>query len=797
MLLKKTDSINLVELGALTLLCVAVFVCFPTSVSAAGAKSGKSSSPKRESYEEILKKYMFVADFAQKEPTRAVSDEIFWQYPFAPITPEFPILAEFDDIKRELPATSGSGRDMQHLNRGRALFLEGKYKEARTSWLSARARYGKESPAHRRNDYFIGLSFLKQAQVELNLSSASPETVYNDTKVQNEFSNATVFYSWAFLVKKNVPDSLVDDLTPKGLYNLAAIYFRYQRWAGAYGAAEEGMNFLRKTGRKEFRTQFRRILAESHITNRSYLEAFQELDAALRQDQDKPQAGAIFARAGDIYFSFNNYELAEDAYRVGGLIDEELRNVSPMQMVLRGESLFWLGKFADAQRLLHFALNGIPFRKDVKQLPSDMTSWAKLRFADAWMAQKKYDDAKLAYFQVEHDFRGTEAARIAGIRRACLELPFYLGRNVEHARNMLEGYKAPPPEKSVPDQATELAWACFTSSYSERERTKAMVERVREFADKFPESRFLRSMATPVRAVQAGIIDELFAAGNPYAALSFFEKNRKVLFPKVADDLAKKLFVSYVQAFQSAKAGEFWASYDKEPESDTKLIRQAVVAAEMVDLEVLKNNKKKSKVDTWRNRSEAVAAKLAKRNWSVKADQEILDYIARIRASNEGQIRHLQWIFSLALFWGQTDAALACELEYPLLVQITDRSPKLLTSAQFAGHIQSLVKRTLPGAIDADESCAASILDLEAGLIKDKPKDIAAVYMARRDWPMKPAFVNQLWLAAEKLHEAGDKAGARELWQILVTRAPKDMPESVFAKSRLDPNRTEFENLWN
>ena len=818
----------------------------PTPKTKKPIKVAKAApEPKRETYDDIVKSYMFVADFERKEPKRNVSDELFWTYPWEIPVVDFPIYTDITDVKRELPATQGSGRAVEHLNYGRALFLDEKFEDARTAWLAGRAKYGKDYPFHRRNDYFIGNGFMAAASSALKGASEGFENVL----VKSHFNNTATFFSWAFIVKKDVPDPLVEEVTPKGLYNLAAIYFKYGRWMGAYGAAEEGMNFLRRTGRKEFRTEFHRVMAESYLYNRSYLEALQAFDSALRQDRDKPQAAAIFSRAGDMYFQFNNYELAEDAYRLSGIIDEEQRHVSPAQMALRGESLFWLGKFADSQRMFHFALNGIPFRKDSQQLTVKMASWAKLRFADAWMAQKKFSEATLAYFQVEHDYRGTPAARIAGIRRACLELPFYLGRNVDHARGLLEGFKNPPKETDsaaskkdevaagkqdpkspdapktkeeyenqdpildMPDEATELAWTCYTSSYSERERTKDMVERVRAFADRYPESRFLRSMAEPVRAVQASILDEHFKKGETYRALSFFEANRKALFPKVSDDLAQLLYATYAKVFQPKKASEFWPQFDKVKESDLKLIQQAVVAAEMTDqlnsvdsvtsvagsktknAKVKKNSGKL--VSVWKNRSDAMVRKLEGRPWTIAPGPEVLDYIARLRATTEGQAQHLPWIFELSLIWGQTNAALACELEYPLLVQIAGRSPTSYPPDVFAKHITSLVQRTLPGSLDTDESCAASMLDLEASLMKDSPTKIAATYLARREWPMKQAFVNQLWLASEKLYETGDKANAKELWQTIDSKAPREMPEVTFAKSRLDPKRTEFENLWN
>src|SRR6185437_9778190 len=104
-------------------------------------------------------------------------------------------------------------------------------------------------------------------------------------------------------------------------------------------------------------------------------------------------------------------------------------------------------------------------------------------------------------------------------------LPFYDGNNVAHARELLEDAK----DEDIPGVAKEMGWACQVGSYTDRERTPEMIERVRDFADAYPESRFLKSFVVPVRTYQASQIEPYFKAGDKYRALSFFEKNRRNL----------------------------------------------------------------------------------------------------------------------------------------------------------------------------------------------------------------------------------------------------------------------------
>ena len=73
------------------------------------------------------------------------------------------------------PQSLGSGRAIQHLNRGRIAFLEGNFEEARKTWLGARARYGNNYEFHRRADYFIAQALIYKAWAELKKSAGDFE----------------------------------------------------------------------------------------------------------------------------------------------------------------------------------------------------------------------------------------------------------------------------------------------------------------------------------------------------------------------------------------------------------------------------------------------------------------------------------------------------------------------------------------------------------------------------------------------------------------------------------------------
>src|SRR5690606_13683661 len=145
----------------------------------------------------------------------------------------------------------------------------------------------------------------------------------------------------------------------------------------------------------------------------------------------------LFARIGDIYFHLNNYELAEDFYALSLKIAKDKNVIQREELILRAEALFWIGKFAESFELFDFSISGHAMVDDKKVLPSDFNAYANLRKADIHMAKKEYDEARLHYYQVKSYFPHSDAFHVAAVRLACLDLPYFKGNNVHHARNYL------------------------------------------------------------------------------------------------------------------------------------------------------------------------------------------------------------------------------------------------------------------------------------------------------------------------------------------------------------------------
>lgn len=750
------------------------------------------------SAEQLIKNFMFVGDFEEKDPTRTNSHEVFWRYPVSlpKISFDFQGLPPFRDpsLGEDFPKTEGQGRAVQHLNRGRQLFLAGELEEARKTWLGGRARYGKDYPQHRRADYFIAFSFLYTG-IEL-LEKTQQDYLTHD--VRQSFVNAATFMSWAFDRKKDLPDPLLERIAPKAYYNQAVIYYLYERWAGVVGAATLGLDFLRKTGRSDYRSELRRMLAETHIQNHDYLEAVRELDLALRQDQKLETAAAIFARIADIYFDLNNFELAEEVYAVASRIDKELHSVRPSQYVLRGESLFWMGRFKEAIKALQYAQHAaampssrdehgsalLPLARD--ELDLDMQALISMRIADSWLALGDYERAKLAYFQHANEFRQHLTAAFAKIRLACLELPHYDGNNINHARSLLAELK--DQADLIPAPAQELAWTCEIGSYAQHERTPEMVDRVRSFVARYPQSAFLKELSQPVREVQARHIDGYFKAGDAYGAVDFFEKTRKALFPQVSDQLGAQLFAAYVDINQADKAAPFLSAYTKLNLDDFAWLRLATALVEIAA------KAPPSERPLWEKRNRALADKLE--SLKIQLDPEVKSRLAlnRILAQPLSSL-HLGWILKLAESWAERDISLGCDLVYPLLDRMQKMEEKNLPKG-FQQSAMNFIDENLRDLLRFETNCAYSMMEFEIGLYRGKMSILADKYAARDYLSLNPTTAAIVWNVAEQSFESGSIEGAESLWKLLVAKGGATLPEVRYAQARLDKSRSELEDLW-
>ena len=740
---------------------------------------GKESLFSDPALEQVSKSYTFINDFHLKSPLRSVSQELFWKYSLQPPKTQFEIKFDIGISLDEMTATPVDARWSEHMNRGRKFYVDGNYEEAKKTWLSLKARFGTEYPYHRRTDYLIGCSMLQFAKNMYQQSHKDLEAV----EVRLAFSNFSTFYNQAFLQKKDLQDPLLDHVAPKALYTLASVYFAFHNLSSTYQAAKEGLDFLTRTGRTEYRSEFHRLLAEVWIGSHDYLAAAQEYDAMIREDMDPEQVSLALARMGDLYYALNNYELAEDAYTLSQKAISDLDVFTPIQSILRGESLFWLGKFSEAEKMLRFGAETFMDPRSIQSEEKKYVPWALLRLADSYLAryeapesQEKsekenwVEKAKLAYFQVERWDPHHEAATVAKIRGACLSLPYYQGKNISHARKFLAAIQ----KKSLLPEALELAASCEVASYTKEARTSTMLERVKSFASQYPHSRFLQGLAEPVREFQAMQLDTFFQKKDLYSALAFYEANQKTLFPTLSDERNTEIFRAYMDTQQWEKAGVFWTRFYEHSFTPEDALRSlvyldyAVPIAEGPSL----------------TGGETLAVQI---NQTTQNEMYL-----RMLINGSRLAENIAWIFLVLENWNAKEKNLCSwqlqALSRGILVPVT--------VGVVRKKLESSIQKNFPLLQLKDPACSSAYLSLEQQADQVDPARYAKKWLERLTWPVGKEIAQYAWQASETLFSAGDKKAAQEIWTRLGKEDYKAYPESTYAAIRLNPTRTELESLW-
>jgi tetratricopeptide (TPR) repeat protein len=748
-------------------------------------------------FDDIIKYYSFVGDFTKKPMERPVSEELFWRYPYKIPKNDYDILFDMDHPDKEMPTTVGDGRVFEHINLGRKLFLEGKYNGALASFLSAKARFGKDNQYLKRTEYFSAMAMMQSAKMRL----AEVGGDFHHPSVKSTLSNATGFLNWSFVqTPPTDQDPALMAAAPKAYYNLAAIFHRYNQYAQAFSAAIEGVNFLRMQGSFELRSKLRRLIADIWIMNRSYLNAVQELDTMIREQSEPEDVVKGFSRVGDIYFDLNNYELADDAYGLAQGVARDKGKLLPAQLILRGEALFWMGQFDQAQKMIHFAMNSQTKNNVLGKLPEEYLPWASLRYADAYLARYRLaknlkqdeeaaallDQTKLSYFRVNHFYPHSEAAKIADIRRACLELPHYEGNNVRHARELLHQ----ADKEVLPPGAQELAWACKTKSYAKWQRSNDMVQRIKDFAGKYPFSRFLMDLVDPLKQEQASKFDSYLKQNQPYLAIQFFEENRARLFSNMDDLTEAKLFALYFDQLAIHKAAEFWPSFRKIEKSSDDHLKSLVYLAESKVQQDSQLKVDQNKIDPKTMQDYLLRLKDVK----ISRDEKNKSYLRRffLVAENEDQ---LKWIYRQVIDWPSANEDNICTDQMPILVKMNNR----FVSNRSKKYVENELKTLLLGPMDdikKDPSCMASLLDLEMKVLDQNPKTLADIWRSRVSWPVDLSLLRRFWLVSEKFAVSGLTEEAKTIWQHIVKVGPQDSFEVQYAKMRLDTSSTVNERLW-
>ncbi|MCX6124157.1 MAG: tetratricopeptide repeat protein, partial [Proteobacteria bacterium] len=577
-------------------------------------------------------------------------------------------------------------------------------------------------------------------------------------------------------------DLLIDKHAPWGLYNLSATYFMIERWSLVFGSTEEGLSVLLKQGRKEFRPQFHQMNAEMHLKNHDILSAIQELDTGIRQDPNPDEAARMLYRVGDIYYGLNNFELAEEVYGTAVKIDKAQTQFNPTQTLLTGESAFWLGNFERARQLMAAALEAAISTDRDWLTESKALPWLRLRIADTWLAQlenaklseraKIAEETRFAYYKVEFEHPHTEAARIAEVRGACLELPTYEGKNVRHAREVLESVKV---KKDVPEVLVELVEACLVGSYTERDRTPEMVAKVLEFSKKYPNSKFIERMI----------------GRYLFSATEFFEKRRKTLYPVVSEALSRSLFEAYVDTSRSSKAIEFWPRIGLFGKTEEEKLRIAAFLSEVIGVSL---PGKKSVADSnYVKQLRQVVADLEQLKWKAEPSKYTQAMVSRLLNGPRSK-DHVLWIGRGAEVWAKNDPDAQCGVLYPIVSRISEQRQDKESRKFVRSKLDDIFPDEWSDIETNNPGCAQAWLDLEAKNYTLAERSIR--YASRADWRLFGPWLERIWTHSEDLEKSGQRGNAIKVWEKIANQAPKESFEARMAKTRLQPRQTEVEALW-
>lgn len=603
--------------------------------------------------------------------------------------------------------------------------------------------------------------------------------------------------SWAYIHKMNDVDPLVERAGPISYYNLAVLYAMRGNWGEAYTAANTGISFLQRHHDKSFRPELRRMMAEAFLQNRTYWEAVSQLDFALRQDPNLYQAADIFGRAADIYFDLNNFAIAAEIYLLAIRVNQLAGKVDPNHYVLRGEALFWLKRYKEAQIMFQYGLTSQYQPQAPIELRRDLETLASIRMADTTLALGKASAAKQAYFDHIDSYRGTDSATHAKLQLICLELPEAKLGNVRHYHDFLAKHKKPLPESSetfLPPELIEIAHTCETDSFYQRKSGKELIQIVRDFAAKYPKAPALHKYRPKIAASQGKKIHRYFGKGDLAGALAFYEQNRKTLFPKVSKPLAKKLFFAYVAMHSSHRAQPFYRRDFLATKDPQQLLLAAIYLAERSG----KTARSAAALRRLVGDQKKIAKKLAQAPQTIAWPEDSPFTVTRL-LSGTGLKANGSWLLDHALSSSQNDAQLYCKRVIPLLTKLRSKSPSSIESFGHGRRLREQSARLISealagsagagstgasnaegqGAAESLDTCLAEALAVEKQLNSHRPMAYSQLMLSRKNLPITVETQQIMFALAERVTKLAEqrsfagkpqqKSGAKKMAQSKVS----------------------------
>ena len=111
-------------------------------------------------------------------------------------------------------------------------------------------------------------------------------------------------------------------------------------------------------------------------------------------------------------------------------------------------------------------------------------------------------------------------------------------------------------------------------------------------------------------------------------------------------------------------------------------------------------------------------------------------------------------------------------------------------------QVLEVVSNSMTSKDQSVDACQMSWYGLEAQCLEGANSRLVERYLTRSNWEFNPEVLQLVWSAAEQANNEGSTDQAKKLWQLIIDQGAKAPTLQQFARARLDPTRTETEQLW-
>ena len=361
----------------------------------------------------------------------------------------------------------------------------------------------------------------------------------------------------------------------------------------------------------------------------------------------------------------------------------------------------------------------------------------------------------LAYYRVQHRFPNSDAASLAKLRLACLQLPKFKHKLRKHTRDTLRELE----NSAIAAPMIELAIHCDLENYYSKEKDQEFIDRIKRLVRTFPKTIYKEEYIPDIKEFHRRKFHKYLAQNETFLALKFFETYREKIFPKeLSSKTERAIFRAYVDSFQSEKADLYKESMLSEPMTSHDILRLAAFSLERAEKET--DEKKLTKL---KEIKDIVNKNALKHKWENKFSEKFKSLLTRIGIAKNNSM-FFPWYYKLISKKDFMKSKRLCEMHYPILkrwMQSLDSKQVIRT------HLSKIMDEYFPEQFQINNRCASSLLDLEQQAYRSLEVVYAKKWAQRLHWPKIKKVLNYTWKASEILYEGGNKKSAKKIWLYL------------------------------